>query len=96
MPFLLKITQCLQAGADLLPPPGIQEPELATELAGQRRTIFCLTCLQFLADLLKVFGLAKGMFDAVLDVHATRLEGMANLVQHKIRVLGSASTKFAN
>jgi hypothetical protein len=55
---------------------------LATELAGQGGTIFCLTCLQLLADLLKVFGLAKGMFDAVLDVHATRLEGRLNLVQH--------------
>ena len=82
MPFFLKVTQGLQAGAELLATPGVQEPELATELAGQGGTIFCLTCLQLLADLLKVFGLAKGMFDAVLDVHATRLEGRLNLVQH--------------
>jgi hypothetical protein len=90
MPFLLKVTQGLQAGAELLLAPGIQKPELPAKLARQRGAIFGLTVLKLQADLLKVFGLAEDMFDAVLDVHATRLEGMANLVQHKIRVLGRA------
>ena len=82
MPFLLKVTQGLQTGAKLFLTSGVQKPELPTELACQCGAIFHLTFLKLPADLLKVFGLAERMFDAVLDIHAPRLGSRPKLVQH--------------